>query len=354
MEKAVVGMSGGVDSAVAAYLLKEQGYDVIGLTVRTWDSESGDSRCCEIDDARLVCKALDIPYNVVNAVSDFKNTVTDPFIESYRNGITPNPCINCNRYVKWDRMINWADITGARYVATGHYASVIALENGRYTVRSAKHREKDQTYMLYKLSQEQLKRTLMPLGDLDKETVRDIAHKAGLHIAEKKDSQEICFVTDGNYADYIKEHTGGADPAAGNFVDIYGNILGTHNGIINYTVGQRKGLGIALGYPAYVKKIDAFRNEVVLCSEDEIYTCSIRCGDTNFMSISEPSKGDSFTANVKIRYRHEAVPAIVTVTDHDDLLIEFSKPVRSPAPGQSAVFYDDSGCVIGGGVILPS
>ena len=350
MAKVVVGMSGGVDSAVAAYLLKQQGYEVLGLTIRTWNPDVGYSRCCEIDDAREVCRKLDIPYHVLNCESAFREYVTEPFIKCYLNGKTPNPCVGCNLHVKWERMIYWADIMQAEFVATGHYAYIIN-KDGRYTVKTAEHAEKDQSYMLYQLPQEYLARTLMPLGNLDKETVRSIAAEAGIHIANKGDSQDICFITDGNYADYIRENGDTSSVKEGNFVDCDGNVLGTHKGIINYTVGQRKGLGIALGYPAFVKHIDAEKNEITLCDENAIYTSSVKCNQLNFMSIPTPAVGEKIRSNVKIRYHHRAQSATMTLTDENTLLIEFDEPVKGPAPGQSAVFYDDDGCVMGGGII---
>ena len=350
MAKVVVGMSGGVDSAVAAYLLKQQGYEVIGLTIRTWNPDAGYSRCCEIDDAREVCRKLDIPYHVLNCESAFKEHVTEPFIRCYLNGRTPNPCVGCNLHVKWERMIYWADINQAEYVATGHYAYIIN-KDGRYTVKTAEHAEKDQSYMLYQLPQEYLARTLMPLGDYDTETVRKIAQEAGIHIANKGDSQDICFITDGNYADYIHANADTSNVKEGNFVDTEGNVLGTHKGIINYTVGQRKGLGIALGYPAFVKHIDAEKNEITLCDENAIYASSVMCDQLNFMSIPAPAIGEKIRSNVKIRYHHRAQSATMTLTDENTLLIEFDEPVKGPAPGQSAVFYDDDGCVMGGGII---
>ena len=206
MAKVVVGMSGGVDSAVAALLLKEAGYDVIGVTLRTWvSSDGGEGRCCEIDDARSAARTIGIPYHVFNCVSDFETKVIKPFTEDYLNGLTPNPCVICNREIKWERLLYHADVLGADYVATGHYAYVARLDNGRYTVRKALHGEKDQTYMLYRLTQEQLARTLMPLGDYSKQEVRDIAERAGLTVASKPDSQEICCVTDGDYADFLEK-----------------------------------------------------------------------------------------------------------------------------------------------------
>lgn len=351
-EKVIVGMSGGVDSAVAAYLLKAQGYEVVGVTLRTWEADDGsDGRCCDIDDARTAAERIGIRYIPVNCTDDFRRYVVDPFTRDYLSGVTPNPCIGCNRYVKWAKLIQYADILDAPYVATGHYARVERLANGRYTVKKALHAEKDQTYMLYRLSQEQLARTLMPLGGLSKEDVRRIAREAGIPVADKPDSQDVCFVADGSYADHIAR-TGGAGAALeGNFVDVYGNILGRHKGIIHYTVGQRKGLGIALGSPAYVREIRPETNEVVLCDDASLYTDGILCRDVNFMSIEGLEKDGELPCFVKIRYRHEGQDARIGITDGGLVKVTFKKPVRAAAPGQSAVFYGENGEVIGGGII---
>lgn len=353
MAKVIVGMSGGVDSSVTAYLLKMAGYDVVGITLRTWHAEDGtESRCCEIDDARRVAWKLDIPYYAMNCISDFRKRVTTPFMNRYICGMTPNPCIECNRYIKWEKMIYFARIIQADYIATGHYASVIRLDNGQYTVKKAAHAKKDQTYMLYKLTQEQLKSTLMPLGNLSKEEVRRIAEQAGLSVAEKPDSQEICFVTEGDYADYIRNNYPGDIPGGGYFVDEQGAILGMHRGIIHYTVGQRKGLGLPLEYPAYVTRIHADRNEIVIGGKDSLYSDTLICGNVNFMSIPAWKPGEILHCYVKIRYHHTAQEALVEGIDHDKIRIRFEKPVRAAAPGQSAVLYDRNDCVIGGGIIL--
>ncbi len=351
MAKVIVGMSGGVDSAVTAYLLKKAGYDVVGVTLRTWQSDDGaESRCCEIDDARESANIIGVPYHVFNCTSEFENKVIKPFTDDYMRGFTPNPCVICNREVKWERLLYYANALDAKYIATGHYAAVVKLENGRYTVKKASHAEKDQTYMLYRLSQEELSRTVMPLADYSKDEVRSVAEKIGLKVAAKPDSQEICFVPEGHYADFIIKNTG-VTPTEGDFVDETGKVLGRHKGIINYTVGQRKGLGIALGKPAYVKKICAETNEIVLGTSDETGCRAIYCSSLNFLSIEEPSVGDSFEAFVKVRYRHPGIRATVEKTDDDRVRIVFSEPVRAAAPGQSAVFYDEDDCVIGGGII---
>ena len=353
MTKIIVGMSGGVDSAVAAVLLKKAGYEVIGLTLRTWTGDDGtESRCCEIDDARNVARKLGIPYYTLNCLSDFQRHVVDPFVQSYVQGETPNPCVVCNRLVKWERMLYFAKVMQADSVATGHYASVVKLPNGRYTVQKAAHAEKDQTYMLYRLSQEQLAVTRMPLGGLSKEEVRRIAEQEGLPVAQKPDSQEICFVTDGNYADFIEKNTSSVLQGEGCFTDEEGNILGKHKGIIHYTPGQRKGLGLALGYPAYVKRIDTEKNEVIIGKEESLYSTELRCCDVNYMSIPEPAAGSSLPCAVKIRYHHPAQQAVLVQKENGIVQIRFDKPVRAAAPGQSAVFYDAEEHVIGGGVIM--
>ncbi len=391
MKRVLVGMSGGVDSAAAAYLLQKEGYEVCGVTLRTWDAGDGsESRCCEIDDAQRVAHRLGIRHYALNCVADFSGKVVDPFVRSYLEGQTPNPCIECNRYVKWEKMLYAAKVMEADYVATGHYAHVVRLANGRYTVKKARHAAKDQTYMLYKLSQEQLAATLMPLGDYTKEEVRRIALEAGLPVAQKPDSQEICFVTDGHYADFIEQYAekrnaemvfddvdsrlnkdsgcngagketgcgvssraGGLKvPGPGCFVDEEGNYLGTHKGITHYTIGQRKGLGIALGHPIYVKEIRADSNEVVLSDEPALFSREVLCRDVNFLSIPGMDPGQQIPAKAKIRYHHQAADAVLEMQADGCVRILFDDPVRAAAPGQSAVFYDADDCVIGGGIIV--
>ena len=353
MAKIIVGMSGGVDSAVAAYLLKEQGHEVEGVTLRTWQNDDGsESRCCEIDDARETARQLGIPYHTLNCTAPFRQHVVRPFVQDYLDGLTPNPCIECNRRVKWDWMLYMAGVLQADGIATGHYASVVRLENGRYTVKRARSENKDQTYMLYRLTQEQLSRTRMPLGDYTKEEVRAIAGRTGLTVAQKKDSQEICFVPDGHYSEFIAAHAEGPVPGEGDFLDEAGRPVGRHRGIIRYTVGQRKGLGLAFGHPVFVKELRARTNEVVIADEDALFTSEVRCDRLNFLSIPEPASGETFRARVKSRYHHAGEEAEVRKTGEDEACIVFDRPVRAAAPGQSAVFYDADGCVIGGGRIV--
>ena len=347
--RVIVGMSGGVDSAVTAYLLKMKGYEVLGVTLRIVSEEGEVSRCCEIDDARLVCDKLGIPYYVRNCSARFSECVIDPFIRAYTEGRTPNPCVVCNRKIKWEELMLAADSLGAEFIATGHYAKVEKLPNGRYTVRNSSNLKKDQSYMLCRLSQEQLARTIMPLGDLSKEEVRKIAEYAGLHVANKPDSQELCFVPDDEYAAYIEYRSRKHFPE-GDFVDEEGHILGRHKGIINYTVGQRKGLGIAAGHPIFVKEIDPEKNRVVLTEEEKLYFPGCILKDVNYMGIPEPEEGAEFSALIKIRYHHSPVPAAFR-RDGDILRVTFEEPVKAVAPGQTGVVYDSEGNVLAGGEI---
>ena len=351
MDKVVVGMSGGVDSAVAALLLKRAGYEVVGVTLRTWEADGGESRCCDIDDARSTARQIGIDYCPVNCTADFRRYVAEPFAREYLRGVTPNPCIECNRRVKWDKLMYYAKVVGARYVATGHYASPVKLDNGRYTLRKAAHAEKDQTYMLCRLTQEQLAATLMPRGELPKGEVRKIARDAGLDVASKPDSQEICFVTDGSYADYIESGAGPDGRTEGFFVDASGKVLGRHRGIARYTVGQRKGLGIALGHPAYVTEIRPDSREVVLGGEEDLYHSTVLCRDACFMSIPGLKEGETVRCTAKIRYRAPEQAVTVTPLDGDFVQLCFDTPQRAITPGQAAVLYDGD-TVLGGGTIL--
>ena len=352
MAKVLVGMSGGVDSAVAALLLKNAGYEVIGATLRTWQADDGEeSRCCEIDDAFRSCMKIGIPHHPFNCHADFREKVVDPFVNMYIEGKTPNPCVVCNRCVKWDKMIYLADVLGAEYIATGHYANIVRSENGQYTVKQADFAEKDQTYMLWQLTQDQLKRTLMPLGGLSKEDVRRIAKEADIPVADKPDSQEICFVPDGHYTEFIDTYAPGAAPGPGSFVDENGTVLGTHRGITHYTIGQRRGLGLAMGHYVYVTRIDAEKNEVVIGEESSLYHNSIVCENVNFMGIPEPAPFEEVRCRGKIRYHHPLVDAAIHLDENGCLCVVFDTPVRAPAPGQSAVFYDEDGCVLAGGII---
>lgn len=357
--KVVVGMSGGVDSSVAAYLLKKQGYEVIGVTMQIWQEESREQKednggCCglsAVDDARRIANQLDIPYYVMNFKEDFKKNVIDYFIEEYKLGRTPNPCIACNRYVKWESLLRRSKQIGADYIATGHYARIEKNpKNGRYALKISATAAKDQTYALYNLTQQQLADTLMPIGDYTKEEIRKIANEIGLSVANKPDSQEICFIPDHDYGHFIEAETG-KKSVAGNFVDLKGNFLGKHRGIIHYTIGQRKGLGIAFGKPMYVYKMKPEKNEVVLCNNEDLFQKTVTAGNLNFMSI--PDVEGEIRLEAKIRYSHKKAPCTVYKKGPDMVECIFDEPQRAITPGQAIVFYDGE-YVAGGGTILAS
>lgn len=355
-KKVVVGMSGGVDSSVAAYLLKEQGYDVIGVTMQIWQDEDRESveeegGCCglsAVDDARRVANALDIPYYVMNFKEDFQKYVIDYFLDEYKQGRTPNPCIACNRYVKWESLLTRSLQIGADYIATGHYAQIRQLENGRYALSKSATAEKDQTYALYNLTQDQLAKTLMPVGQYTKDEIREIAKKINLRIANKPDSQEICFIPDNNYGKFIEEQSVNKIEK-GNFVTPDGDILGKHKGIIHYTIGQRKGLGLSLGKPVYVKEIRPETNEVVISSHEEIFSYELIADNLNFMTI--PDIKDEVEVVAKVRYNHKGSKCRITRINEEQVKCTFEEPQRAITPGQAVVFYDGD-YVLGGGTIV--
>jgi len=379
MQKVVVGMSGGVDSSVAAYLLKKQGYDVIGVTMQIWQDEdvctiSESGGCCglsAVEDARRVASVLNIPHYVMNFRKEFKEAVIDYFVSEYVMARTPNPCIACNRFVKWEALLTRSLSIGADYIATGHYATIEKLKNGRFAVKKSVTAAKDQTYALYNLTQFQLEHTLMPVGAYTKDEIRAIAAELNLPVANKPDSQEICFVANNDYAQFIKEYLddeenrkiieekrrqylsemdkAGYGFTPGNFVDTKGNILGQHKGLAHYTIGQRKGLNLAMGRPVFVMELRPETNEVVIGDAGDVFTDRFYVNNLNFMAIEDLE--DEMVVTAKIRYSHQGAKCTIKRTGKDEVLCIFEEPQRAVTPGQAAVFYDGD-YVVGGGTIL--
>ena len=347
MARIVVGLSGGMDSAVAAGLLQAEGHEVIGVTLRTW--ASGSSRCCKIDDARETARTLGIAYHAINCVSDFQKDVEAPFLSERLRGVTPNPCVACNRAVKWKWLLYAAELFRSDAVATGHYATVVRTEDGRYTVQAGADAKKDQSYMLCRLTQEQLQRTILPLGSRTKSEVRAIASRMALPSAETPDSQELCFISEGHYADYLAAHA--ALPERGDFVDENGTVLGAHGGIHRYTIGQRRGLGIASAGKLYVNYIDAQANKVVLGDAASLLRREIHCSAVEWMGIAPPENESALRARVQIRAHHTPAAGEIFCETPETVRIRFDEPVRAPAPGQFAVFYDEEQRILGSGVI---
>lgn len=354
--KALIAMSGGVDSSVAACLMKQQGFDCMGVTMKLFQNEDiGLSRkhtCCSLDDvedARSVARLLKIPYYVFNFSDCFRECVMDKFVRCYESGITPNPCIDCNRYLKFEKLFHRADVLGYDYVVTGHYARIMYdAASNRYLLKKALDDSKDQSYVLYSMTQVQLRRTIFPLGELTKQEVRCIAQQKGLVTAHKHDSQDICFVPGGRYSDFIEQYTGSQYPP-GDFVDREGNVLGTHRGIIHYTIGQRRGLNIAVGYPLYVCAIDQKNNRVVLGPDRDLYTTTLTARDINLISVEAIEAPVRLKA--KVRYRQTEQWATVFQPAPDTLQVRFDIPQRAVAKGQAVVLYDGE-TVVGGGTIV--
>lgn len=328
--KVVVGLSGGVDSAVTAYLLKKEGYEVIGVTMRQFKEENFSG------DAAQVAESLEIKHVIEDLSDEFEREIMRYFASEYEKGRTPNPCTLCNPRIKWEMLTRAADREDAYYVATGHYANIDVI-NGRYSIKNAVTATKDQTYALCNLTQEQLSRTLMPLGRYEKSEVRAIAEEAGIPVAGKADSQDICFIPDGDYAGFL-EHFTGKKFAPGDFVDRDGRVLGRHNGIVHYTIGQRKGLNLPMGKPVFVTGIDVPGNRVIIGDNEDLFTTVFFVRDVNFMAGTEEDLPK--TLMCKIRYAHKG--EVCTLSQESDGLYraEFAAPVRAITPGQTAVFYD--------------
>lgn len=355
MSKAIIAMSGGVDSSVAALLTIKEGFDCIGATMKLYDSTDifNEKSCCAADDAedaRSVASKLGMPFYVFNFKKEFEECVIKDFINSYESGATPNPCIKCNKHLKFDKLIDKMHELGANFIVTGHYAKIeFDVSSGRYLLKKAEDISKDQSYVLYNLSQEQLAHIRFPLGNLQKSQTRQIALDNGFINAKKHESQDICFIPDGDYASFIENYTKKTYPK-GSFVDNEGNVLGEHKGIIRYTVGQRKGLGLALPRPMYVCKKDVLKNEVVLCYKEDLITKEVYAENVNWISvesISEPMR-----VKARLRYNQKEQPAVVFPEENGRIRVVFDELLNLPAAkGQALVMYDED-TVVGGGTII--
>ena len=352
MKSAVIAMSGGVDSSVAAYLIKEEGYMLKGVTLKLHTTKDDNPSCCtnqDILDAKKVCDVLDIPYEVINFTEDFNKKVIDKFVSTYVNGGTPNPCVDCNRYIKFKKILDLADLHGYSKVVTGHYARVEYDKTlNKYLLKKGLDESKDQSYVLYSLTQKQLSKILFPLGNLTKDKIREIASSLNFVNANKPDSQDICFIKDGKYGEFIEEYSG-FKSTPGEFVDKSGNVLGKHKGIINYTIGQRKGLGLSLKSSMFVCEKDILNNRVVLGYSDDLMSDTLVATDVNFIPFDKPE--DNLKVTAKTRYKQKEEPATLTMLDNGDVLVKFDKPQRAITKGQAVVFYNGD-IVVGGGTII--
>lgn len=350
-KKALIGMSGGVDSSVAAWLMLEAGYDCIGTTMRLYDGKNEDSTCCgldDVEDARSVAQRLGIPHYVFNFKQDFDKHVIQKFVRCYECGATPNPCIDCNRYLKFGRLLHRALELGYDYVVSGHYAQVRQdPDSGRYLLYKAADRGKDQTYFLACLSQEQLAHIQFPLGSLTKPEVRKIAEQNGFVNARKRDSQDICFVPDGDYAAFLERYTGKKYPA-GDYLDLNGNVVGLHRGAVCYTKGQRKGLGLAMGAPVYVCSKDMEKNTVTVGPNEALFSSALRANDWSWFPF--PALTAPMQVTAKIRHSQHELEATVYPEENGFARVEFASAQRAITPGQAVVLYDGD-YVVGGGTI---
>lgn len=354
-KRALIAMSGGVDSSVAAYFMQKAGYICTGATMRLYDNEIlGETRqgtCCsleDVEDARSVAFHLGMPYYVFNFTGDFREKVMDKFVRCYECGATPNPCIDCNRYLKFEHLLHRAMVLGCDYVATGHYARIRREEaTGRYCLYKAVDASKDQSYVLYCLTQEQLTRTQFPLGEMTKSQVRAIAEEMGFINARKRDSQDICFVPDGDYVAFMERYTGKHYPA-GDFLDLSGSVVGRHHGAVGYTLGQRKGLGLAMGEPVYVCRKDMENNTVTVGPNAALYSRELRANDWNWFPF--PALTEPLRVKAKTRYRQIEQPATVYPEADSYARVVFDEPQRAITPGQAVVLYDED-MVVGGGTI---